>query len=208
MSISQQIRALQLKKSPEQIAHDVAEGQRKQRAFRAKISDQRSGGSVMDPGFLRQLEARRASVEAGAVRVDPNLRIAQLRAEGKLPPVEEGPDRPEYAPKYSPRDALRRMLGEQPAERVGYEPTPEEVLGDDALPKPHAAPVPAETDADCPPPEEVLRGQQAGTETGPYAPGDLSPEELAEIDRLNPRSKQVARPAASGHSTQQRRRGR
>ena len=219
-SISQQITALKLRKSNQQKARDAAEARRKREAFRSRVSDQRPPGSVMDPGFVRQLEAKRVAVTeaANAPRTDPRLRIEQLRQEGKLPPVSEEPDRPEFPTRYSPLDALKRMLGTAPAreERVGYEPTPEEVLGDEALPKPTAPPVPAVADPDCPPADDVLRGAP-----GPYLPGDLTADELAEIDRLNPRrpvasagapagaaATTVARPGRPVHTAQQRRRGR
>lgn len=191
-SINAQITALKLKKSREQQARDRQEANRKRDALRARIGDNRVPGSVMDTGFVRQLEAKAASAKAGGAggRVDPQLRIAELRRQGQLPPVEEGPDRPEFATRYSARDALQRMLGKpsEPASRVGYEPTAEEILGDDALPKPKALPVPAQVDEDCPPPDEVLKGG----ESPQYGAGDLSPEEIAEIDRLNPRRGPVA----------------
>lgn len=227
-SISQQIAAVKMRKSPEQIAREASEARRRQQAFRVKVEDQRAPGSLMHPSFLRQLEARRIAVESGSTarRPDPQARIALLRAEGKLPPVagEDGErDRPEYAPTYSPRDALQRLLGAAPApqERVAYEPTPEEILGEDALPKPHAVPSPDASDPDCPPPDEVLKGSAeaapapaAAPAESPYLPGDLTPEELAEIDRLNPRAaaapagQPVARPGRPVHTGKQRQRGR
>lgn len=242
-TVGQQIAALKLRKSPEQKAVIAAEARRKGEAFRVKVegNDERDPGTLMSPAFLRTLQATAATVRAGdAARPDPNVRIAQLRLEGKLPPVVEGPDRPEYAPRYSAIDALKRLLGDapKPEDRVGYEPTPEEILGDEALPKPTTPPVPKAVDDDCPPANEVLQtapspldddddaepsidgvtgdapAAAADFSGSPYLPGDLSPEELAEIDRLNPRraappaAPPVARPARGGHTARQRQRGR
>lgn len=212
-SISQQIRRIQLKQSPEQIARTVTEARRKQAAFRAKVSDQRHPGSTMDPGFLKQLEARRAAVEAGAPakpRADLPAVIAQLKLEGKLP-TPEGEQVPTTS--YSMRDALRNLMpnAPKPADKVGYEPTPEEILGDDAKSSPSLIRPPKEADEDCPPADEVLQGAAAGAEAPAYGPGDLSPEELAEIDKLNPKGSQgaklVARTGRTVHTATRRQRG-
>lgn len=214
-SISQQIRRIQLKQSPEQIARTVAEARRKQAAFRAKVSDQRPPGSTMDPAFLKQLEAKRAAVAAGAPpkpRADLPGVIAQLKLEGKLP-TPEGEQAPVTS--YSMRDALRNLMpnAPKPADKVGYEPTPEEILGDEAKPSPSLIRPPKDADEDCPPADEVLRGSAAeGANAAPvspaYGPGDLSPEEVAEIDRLNPRgsqgSKTVARTGPKVHTAKRR----
>lgn len=228
-TLAQQIAAVKLRKSPEQKAAIAREAERRGAAFRAKVEgqDEREPGTMMSASFLRTLQGAAAGVRAGAAaRPDPGVRIAQLRLEGKLPPAEESPDRPEYAPRYSPVDALKRMFGAVPApeERVGYEPTPEEILGDEARPKPTTPPAPAAVDDDCPAPDEVLKSATAlahtdGDDDGddrpmvpvtgdgraaaadfsatPYLPGDLSPEDLAEIDRLNPRRAVAAAPPAA-----------
>ena len=209
-SISQQIRRIQLKQSPEQVARTVAEARRKQAAFRAKVSDNRPPGSTMDPGFLKQLEAKRAAVEAGAPakpRSDLPTVIAQLKLEGKLP-TPEGEQAPTTT--YSMRDALRNLMpnSPKPQDKVGYEPTPEEILGDDAKPKPSLIRPPKEADEDCPPADEVLQGASASSSGPAYGPGDLSPEELAEIDRMNPRGAQgakgVARTGRTVHTAKRR----
>ncbi len=206
MSISQQIRRLQLKKSPEQVAREAAEARRKVAAFRSRVSDQRPPGSTMDPAFLKQLEAKKAAVAAGAPpkpRADLPGVIAQLKLEGKLP-VPEGEQAPTTS--YSMRDALRNLMpnAPKPQDKVGYEPTPEEILGDDAKPAPSLIRPPKDADEDCPPADEVLQGASAEPGSPAYGPGDLSPEELAEIDRLNPRGKGVARTGPKGHTAKRR----
>jgi hypothetical protein len=148
-SISDQIRRVQLKKSPEQQAREASEARRERAKLANKLKDQRKGGSVMDPAFTRQLKAKAAAVSAGQPKVRGDLpdALAKLRLEGKLPP-EGGPI------------------------RVGYVPTPEEVLGDEALPKATDPGEPETADIDCPPATTVL--------------GGFTEEELAEIDRMNP----------------------
>lgn len=170
-SISEQIRRVQLKKSPEQVARESSEARRERAKLASKLKDQRRGGSTTDPAFSRQLEAKAAAVRAGQgprVRSDLPHVLDQLRAEGKLPPAPGGP------------------------ERVGYVPTPEEILGDDALPRETTPAAPARADLDCPSADDVLSGASAESS---YSPGDLSPEEIAEIDRLNPKRKGQTAPA-------------
>jgi hypothetical protein len=172
-----------MRKSEQQIRRGQAEAARERDKLKSKLRNQRRGGSVMDPAFARQLEAKGAAVRAGqpaAVRRDLPDVIEKLRAEGKLPTSPEAPG------------------------RVGYVPTPEEILGDDALPTPTTPPPPAAPDRDCPPADSVLE-LGAGT----YGEGDLSPEEVAEIDRLNPRRAQnVAQPGRAMHTPAKRPKGR
>lgn len=160
-SISQQIRRVQLKKSPEQVARESSEARREKAKLASKLKDQRRGGSTTDPGFARQLVAKAAAVQAGAgarVRSDLPDALARLRLEGKLPP-EGGPV------------------------RVGYVPTPEEVLGDDAFPKATEPAAPVLADTDCPPADALLSDNA------------FTPEEIAEIDRMNPPRKGNAKRA-------------
>ncbi len=160
-SISQQIRRVQLKKSPEQVARESSEARRERAKLANKLKDQRRGGSTTDPAFARQLQAKAAAVQAGQgprVRSDLPEVLGQLRLEGKLPP-EAGPV------------------------RVGYVPTPEEILGDEALPKATDPGAPELADADCPPAEAVLSGNA------------FTAEEIAEIDRMNPPKKGHAKRA-------------
>jgi hypothetical protein len=161
MSIAQELRRVQMRKSEQQIRRGQADAARERDKLKNKLRDQRRGASVMDPAFARQLEAKGAAVRAGqpaATRRDLPDVIEKLRIEGKLPSAPDAPG------------------------RVGYVPTPEEILGEDALPTPTTPAAPASPDRDCPPAESVLE-----MSASPYAPGDLTPEELAEIDRLNPR---------------------
>jgi hypothetical protein len=63
---------------------------------------------------------------------------------------------------------------------------------------------PARADLDCPPADDVLNGASAES---PYGTGDLSPEEIAEIDRLNPKragATPVARAGRSVHTPAKR----
>ena len=162
MSIAQELRRVQMRKSEQQIRRGQAEAQREAAKLKNKLKDQRRGASVMDPGFTKTLEAKGAAVRAGqpaATRRDLPDVIEKLRAEGKLP---------------SPPDAPGK---------VGYVPTPEEILGDDALPSATTPPAPAVPDRECPTADLVLEAGASG-----YGPGDLTPEEVAEIDRLNPKS--------------------
>jgi len=169
MSIASQIRALKAKKSPEQLRVLAQDAERKARSFGAQLETQRDPATLMDQSFLGQLRAKAKQVQAGVPprpRTDLGELTASLRAKGIL----ASPDDPD---------------------KVGYVPTPEEVLGEDAEPAtpvlvPHRA-----LDTDCPPAERVLDGaapEAAAAAPAPaYGPGDLTPEELAEIDRLNPR---------------------
>ena len=183
MTIAQELRRVQMRKSEQQIRRGQADAQREAAKLRNKLRDQRRGGSVMDPAFARQLEAKGAAVRAGqpaATRRDLPDVIEKLRAEGKLPSPPEAPG------------------------RVGYVPTPEEILGDDALPTATTPPPPAAPDRDCPPADSVL-------ELAPvtYGDGDLTPEEVAEIDRLNPRRPQtLAQPGRAMHTPAKRLKGR
>lgn len=177
MSIASQIRALKAKKSAEQLQVLARDAERRARSFGAQLETQRDPTTLMDLSFLGQLRAKAKLAQAGVPprpRTDLGELTASLRAKGIL----ASPDDPE---------------------KVGYVPTPEEVLGEDAEPAttvllPHRA-----LDSDCPPADRVLGGAAPEVAPGPaaaapapaYAPGDLTPEELAEIDRLNPR-----RPAA------------
>ena len=160
MSIAQELRRVQMRKSEQQIRRGQAEAARERDKLKSKLRDQRRGGSVMDPAFARQLEAKGAAVRAGqpVVRHDLPEVIDKLRAEGKLPATPDAPG------------------------RVGYVPTPEEILGDDALPTATTPPAPLAPDRDCPPADTVLEAAAPA-----YGPGDLTPDEVAEIDRLNPR---------------------
>ncbi len=164
MSIAQELRRVQMRKSEQQIRRGQADAARERDKLKNKLRDQRRGGSVMDPAFARQLESKGAAVRAGqpaTVRRDLPDVIDKLRAEGKLPATPDAPG------------------------RVGYVPTPEEILGDEALPTATTPPAPVVPDRDCPPADTVLEAA-APAETV-YGPGDLTPDEVAEIDRLNPR---------------------
>ena len=179
MSIAQELRRVQMRKSEQQIRRGQADAQRERNKLKNRLQDQRRGASVSDPGFVRALEAKGAAVRAGqpaATRRDLPDVIEKLRAEGKLPAPPDAPG------------------------KVGYVPTPEEILGDDALPTPTMPAPPASPDLDCPPAGSVLEmGASA------YGPGDLTPDELAEIDRLNPRRSQtVAQPGRAMHTPAKR----
>lgn len=175
MTVADEIRRIKQKKTQAQITRGREDAQREKRRLEGK-RDQRIGGSTMNPSFLRQLESRAAQVQAGQpkpVRADLEAVKEKLRLEGKLPTPDEV--------------------------KVGYVPTPEEILGDEALPK--GAQLPSdELDDDCPSADVVLSAAPPG---GEYGQGDLSPEDLAEIDRLNPRQAKPA-PGKPGKGARKR----
>ena len=176
MTVADEIRRIKQKKTQAQITRGREDAQREKRRLEGK-RDQRVGGSTMNPSFLRTLEAKAAQVNAtrpAPVRADLEAAKEKLRIEGKLPTPDEV--------------------------KVGYVPTPEEILGDEALPKGVQLPA-EELDLDCPSADDVLSAAQPG---GEYAEGDLSPEELAEIDRLNPRQKAKPGAAKSGKVARRR----
>lgn len=121
----------------------------------------------VNPTFRLQLEAAhlkaRALNDRPIVRSDLDHVVERLRAEGKLPPAEQPVD-------------------------VGYEPTPEEILGDLAAPAPH----PGGTET-TPSAEDVLSGMPTTEE--PW--DDLPP-------RGQPATGALAQPEAVRHHSGKR----
>jgi hypothetical protein len=162
MTIADQIRRLKFKQSSEQKARVVRKARNDRDRMKANLASQKPTGSIMDPGFKKQLDAAavRARENQGAKpRQDLPDVIAKLRMEGKLPPEED-------------------------ATKVRYEPTPEEILGADGGPGVPDLLEPEDADP-TPDADAILAGE--------YDPVSdvLSPEELAELERLNPPQKKT-----------------
>ncbi len=171
-SIQDQIRRIQFKKSREAIQRNKREADKARAALLAKVESPKDPANpVMDQAFVDGLKTVAKKLREGRakpVRPDIDQAIAAARLKGHLP---------------SPTPI-----------KVGYVPTPEEILGDAALPKSTAPPPPKVPEQNCPTPEAVL--------SSGYAEGPLSPLELAEIDALNrPKRNVVARPADPMYST-------
>lgn len=164
MSISNEIRKLQLRGSPEQQRRAAAEARQKKDRLARKVSGPQTAIRV-DPSFARQLEKKAVQARerlGKPQRGDLPEVIDKLRLEGKLPPA--------------PDDVTR----------VGYEPTPEEILGEETVAGLNELPEPAEGD-DVPDADAVLNAAPKGSIV------DFTEEELDEIARLNPPSKKPAK---------------
>lgn len=177
MAITDEIRRLQMKRNSTQVARVAKKAREATSRVKAKADSQRVSGSVVNQSFAQQLTA-----------------AARKAAKGR--------DRPARADLPSVIEKLRAQGKLPPApddlSKVKYEPTPEEVLGE--LVETAQLEMPAPTDADPVPDADTVLG-------GEYQPGDLSPEELAEIDRLNPKAKNVAggQPVRKASGKQRRR---
>jgi hypothetical protein len=115
-----------------------------------RTSTQPTPSDGVDPSFRSQIEAAqqktKAALDAPLIRGDLDHVLGKLREQGKLPPVEK-PD------------------------NVGYEPTPEEILGDlAALP----AREPEELE-DTPSADQVLSGQVLSGEAAEGDGTDFTP---------------------------------
>jgi hypothetical protein len=112
-----------------------------------RTSAQPTPSDGVDPSFRSQIEAAqqkvKAALDAPLVRGDLDHVLGKLREQGKLPPVEK-------------------------PNNVGYEPTPEEILGDlAALPERE----PEELE-DTPSADEVLSGEAAEGDGTDFTPTD------------------------------------
>lgn len=159
MAIADEIRRIKMRKSAELRAREARAAQRQAKRFEGQLQNNRAPGSMFDPGFKAQLDrkAREARERQGEKpRPDLEQAIATAREKGHLPPAHEG--------------------------KTSYVPTVEEILGDEALPKP--GPV-SENTEELPSADDVLNGT-------PVDGSAFTAEELAEINRLNPAQKPVA----------------
>ena len=154
MSVADEIRRLKGRKSAELRAREARAAQRQAKRFEGQLQNNRAPGSMHDPSFLAQLDkkAREAEERQGEKpRPDLEQAIATAREKGHLPPAHEG--------------------------ATTYVPTPEEILGDEALPKPPAPP--GDDTEELPSAEDVLNGT-------PVDGSAFTAEEIAEINRMNP----------------------
>ena len=154
MSVSDEIRRLKGKKSAELRAREARAAKRSAGRLESTLKNNRAPGSMLDAEFKSVLDrrAREARERAGeAPRPDREAAIEAARLKGHLPPAHNG--------------------------KTSYVPTVEEILGDQALPKPPASSG-ADTE-DLPSAEDVLNGT-------PVDGSAFTAEELAEIARMNP----------------------
>lgn len=161
MSVAEEIRRLQFKQSAEMIKRTARQARKAQERLATTLKSNRQPGSIMDRDFLKQLDAKAIAAREAA-------------------------DKPQRPDLDAVLEAARRKghLATPDGREVEYVPTVEEILGDDALPKDTTPATGHVLDTDCPDPDTVLNAS-----AGDYLPGPLSAEELAEIDRLNPRTK-------------------
>lgn len=162
MTVANEIRKLKMQKSAELRAREARASKRDAKRLESKLKNNRAPGSLHDPGFLAQLDkkAREARERAGEQpRPDLEKAVAAARLKGHLPPAHEG--------------------------ATTYVPTPEEILGDEALPKPTVV-APGRTEA-LPDADDVLNSPSAAGEGTPVEGSSFTREELDEIARLNPR---------------------
>src|ERR1044071_6672569 len=135
MSVADEIRRLQMKKSAELQVRERRAAKHAAKGLESQLQTNRAPGSMYDPGFVAQLDrkAHEARGRAGeSPRPDLDSAIEQARLKGHLPPAHEG--------------------------KMAYEPTAEEILGDEALPKPPARP--SENVEELPSAEDVLNGDK------------------------------------------------
>jgi hypothetical protein len=160
MSIAEGIRKIKMRKSAELRAREARAAKRAAEQFGKKLKNNREPGSMYDPGFVALLDkrAREARERMGNPRPDLDRAIATAREKGHLPPAHDA--------------------------GTGYVPTAEEILGDEALPKPPAPP--GDDTEELPSADEVLNGT-------PVEGSAFTAEEIAEIDRMNkPRAQSSA----------------
>lgn len=161
MTVADEIRRLQAKQSAEARAKAARAAKRKAGALEGVLKNNRAPGSMYDPGFTAALDrkAREAKERAGEKRADLDSAIEAARQKGHLPPAHDA--------------------------STEYVPTAEEILGDEALPKP---PKPPGIDVeDLPDADEVLNGGVIEASGTPVPGSAFTREELDEIERLNPR---------------------
>lgn len=161
MTVANEIRKLKMQKSAELRAREARASKRDAKRLEGKLKGNRAPGAINDPGFMAQLDkkAREARERAGeGVRPDIEKAMAVARKKGHLPPAHEG--------------------------ATTYVPTPEEILGEEALPRP----VPLQTGKTeaLPDAEDVLNSPSAAGDGTPVEGSAFTREELDEIRRLNP----------------------
>jgi hypothetical protein len=169
MTVAKQIQRLKMQKSAELRAREHRAAKRTAGRLEKTLQNNRAPGHMFDPGFLSQLDrkARQARDLAGEQqRPDAAEAIEAARQKGHLPPAHDG--------------------------STEYVPTAEEILGDEALPKPPAPP--GDDVEDLPSADDILNG--VVETTGTPVPGSaFTQEELEEIARLNPGPKKGPAPA-------------
>lgn len=161
MTVANEIRKLKMQKSAELRAREARASKRQAKQLEGRLKSNRAPGAINDPGFLAQLDkkAREARERAGETpRPDLEKAMATARKKGHLPPGHTG--------------------------GTGYVPTAEEILGDQALPKPVVT-QPGPTEA-LPDAEDVLNSPSASGDGTPVPGSSFTREELEEIRRLNP----------------------
>ncbi len=170
MSVADQIRKLQMKKSAELRAREARAIKRQANRLEGVLQNNRAPGSMYDPGFTSQLDrkAREARERAGEKRPDLETALAAARQKGHLPPAHDA--------------------------STEYVPTAEEILGDQA--KPNLPSLGTGDTEDLPDADDVLNGGVIEAEGTPVEGSAFTREELDEISRMNPgpaRGKGVAR---------------
>ena len=187
MSVADEIRRVKMRKSAELKARETRAAKREAKRLEGRLQSNRAPGAMFDTGFKAQLDrkAREAKERAGdQPRPDLDQAIAVARQKGHLPPAHDA--------------------------GTSYVPTVEEILGDEVLPKP---PAPTEGDTEnLPSADDVLNtprsDENAAHEAAGYKPGKFTAEELAEIDRMNPRRENVAPKKQIVHHSRDRNRRR
>jgi len=177
MSIADELQRRRHKTSAEGIQRRHRQAQASAQRL-AQTLVQHSGPSCVHPAFQAALaDAQRqtkAKLNAPVERADLDSVLDKLRTEGKLPPIEK-PD------------------------NVGYEPTPEEVLGELAVAR--SSPAPHGTE-ESPSVDEVLgRGDAA---VMPAAPGDDPPSPAASPIPQPPASPGLATGGRAGQTNAKR----
>jgi len=166
MTIADDIRRVKMRKSAELKARETRAAKREAKRLEGRLQSNRAPGAMFDTGFKAQLDrkAREAKERAGdQPRPDLDQAIAVARQKGHLPPAHDA--------------------------GTSYVPTVEEILGDEALPKP-PAPTGGDTE-NLPSADDVLNNPAPE----PVEGSAFTREELAEIDRLNP--KRAVAPASA-----------
>lgn len=172
-TLEEQLRRKRFDASAKDIQRRHRQGQQAAERLRNRIGGSETPPSGVHPDFQAQLDAARRRAKAAAqhdTRSDLDHQLERLRAEGKLPPLER-------------------------ADNVGYEPTPEEVLGDLAAPSEPSAPNGEEWAPDA---EAVLSSDPPTV--------DASPEPVSQPVQQPAKQQKLARPAAVRQSTGKRKR--
>lgn len=161
MTVANEIRKLKMQKSAELRAREARASKRQAKQLEGRLKSNRAPGAVNDPGFMAQLQkkAHEARERAGeGPRPDIEKAMAVARKKGHLPPGHTG--------------------------GTTYVPTPEEILGDEALPR--AVPLQTGRTEALPDAEDVLNSPSAVGDGTPVEGSAFTREELEEIKRMNP----------------------